>query len=181
MVELKKLITILLVAGVSFSSAQESARTDTDCVGAKRGVTDNGLTIANGEAARGSESMYLDLSERKQPGQPRPKTMFSSFRKEMKILATTLPDLSVSWFGLSCYVRNPLKFKLSPGTTYDHQMGFASGDFVLSVDGIKTTTLADMNLALQYPVSESMNLFFRYRDTHYMVDLQALGKLPWEE
>jgi len=181
MVEVKKLITILIVLVVSFSSAQENARKDGTCVGLKRGVTDNGLTFADGEWARGSESMMLDLSERKQPRQLRPRTLFSSFRQEMKSLASTLPDVAVSWFGLSCYVRNPLKYKLSPGSTYDHQVGLATGDWSLSVDGIKPTTLADMHLALQYPVSASMNLFFRYRDTHYMVDLQALGKLPWED
>ena len=131
-------------------------------------------------SVRGSEPVFVKFSEEGRPQQSNSRSFVASLRERMESLADRLPDLSIAWLGVSCYVRNPLRYKLAPGSTYAHQMGFSAGDWNLSVDGIKPSTLEDLNIALQCPVGERIHLFVRYSDMQYRVDVFACGKLPWE-
>jgi hypothetical protein len=136
--------------------------------------------IAQKYEAWGTESVLLQLPDERTSRQSGSKSIAKTLREEMKSLGNSLPDLSLSLLGVSWYVRNPLRYRLAPGSTYAHQMGFSSGEWNLTIDGIKTNTFEDLDIALQWPVNTSMNLFVRYSDMQYRLDLQAFGKLPWE-
>ncbi len=155
---MKTLLTFLLLADVTLSNAQ----------------------YLETKAETSSQSIQIMLPDDKRPCRPAPRSLASSIRMEVASLADRLPDLAVSWLGVSCYVRNPLRFKLSPGSTYPHQIGVSSGNWFLSIDGIRTNTLEDVDIALQYPLGTKIKLFVRYADMQYKLDLYAFGKMPWE-
>jgi hypothetical protein len=186
----KKAWVILLLIGAPLLSAQDVEQSATapqrkgeaDTVSAEAGpvALHESLVIAPGEREKLGESIFFRLPEEGRSKQPESKTFASEFRKEINSIALTLPDLSASWFGFSWYVRNPLRYKLSPGSTYEHQFGLSSGKWVLSVDGIGMTSLENLDVALQYPFGKNMSLYFRYNDMQYKLRIQATGKLPWE-
>jgi hypothetical protein len=186
----KKSLTILMLVGVSLLSAQDieqsgavpqlKGEADTASTAVISRVLNESLVIVPGEREKLDESIFFKLPEEGKLKQPESKTFASEFRKEMNSLALTLPDLSASWFGVSWYVRNPLRFKLSPGSTYAHQLGLSSGRWVLSVDGIGMTSLENLDVALHYPFAKNMSLNLRYSDMQYKLNIQATGKLPWE-
>ncbi len=188
--KMKKSLTILMVVGVSLSSAQDlqysemrpraNDRADSVSVGVKSGAPDKGLMYVARSEARGTESVFVKFSGKGNLGRSDSRSFVTSLREEMRSLVDRLPDLSIAWLGVSCYVRNPLRYKLAPGSTYAHQMGFSAGDWNLSVDGIKPNTLEDLHIALQCPVGERISLFVRYTDMQYKVDVYAIGRLPWE-
>ncbi len=168
--KLKRLLTFLLLVGVSLSSAQFSD-TKPQASGANDSVC---------FAVKDTTPLSFNFSETGRSERSGSKSVMATLREEVRSFADKLPELSLSWLGVSCYVRNPLRYKLDPGISYEHQIGFRKGDWTLSIDGIGTNTLGDVNIALQYPVSPSMNVFVRYTDTQYRIDFQAWGKLPWE-
>jgi hypothetical protein len=188
--QLKKLLTILMVTGVSLLSAQDfrhsamtpqaNDRDDSVAVGVRCEPPSKGLMIAVPDGARKTEPVLVKFSDKEKPKRSGSTSILSSLREKMNSLADRFPDLSVSCLGVSWYVRNPLRYRLAPGRTYGHQMGFNAGDWFLSVDGIQPNTLEDLRLALQCPVGSKINLFLRYSDSRYWVDVHALGKLPWE-
>ena len=143
-------------------------------------ANDRGMTIAAQERVKDTGSVLVKFSDEGKARQSGSTSFLTSVREEMNSLADRLPDLSVSWLGVSCYVRNPLRYKLSPGSTYAHQMGFSTGDWFLSVDGIKTNTFEDLRIALQCPVGKRISVFVGYSDMQYKLDVHAIGKLPWE-
>ena len=187
---MKTWLTILVLGSVSLSAAQSLKQSgteplplgeaDTVSTTVKVWTPTESLVIVPGEREKLSESIFFKLPEQTQSRQPESKSFASQFRKEMNSLAVTIPDLSASWLGFSWYIRNPLRYKLSPGSTYAHQLGFSSGKWVFSVDGIGMTSLENLDVALQYPFAKNMSLYLRYSDMQYKLNLQATGKLPWE-
>ena len=187
---MKKSLTILMLLGVPFLSAQDIEQSgavpqrkgelDTAITAVTSRLLNERLVIVPGEREKLDESIFFKLPEEGKLKQPESRTFASEFRKEMNSLALTLPDFSASWFGVSWYVRNPLRYKLSPGSTYAHQLGLSSGKWVLSVDGIGMTSLGNLDVALHYPFAKNMSLNFRYNDMQYKLNIQATGKLPWE-
>jgi hypothetical protein len=182
-------LTGLLLAGASLSNAQSFEESEVglepggtaDTVSAERSPKlRESLVIVPGEREKLGESIFFKLPEELKSRQPESKTFASEFRKEMNSLAVTLPDLSASWFGFSWYVRNPLRYKLSPRSTYEHQLGLSSGTWTLSVDGIGMNSLERLDVAFQYPFGKNMSLLIRYSDMQYKLNIQATGKLPWE-
>jgi hypothetical protein len=176
-----------MVVGVSLSSAQHSEVTPQAndrggnlSVGLWREAPAKGMMIDAQGRVKDTGSVLVKFSDEGNSRQSGSKSFLTSVREEMTSLADRLPELSVSWLGVSCYVRNPLRYKLSPGSTYAHQMGFSAGDWFLSVDGIKTDTFEDLRIALQCPVGKRINVFVGYSDMQYKVDVHAIGKLPWE-
>lgn len=188
--QMNRLLTILVLASASLLSAREleqagiasqpDGRQDSVSATARPSALNESLVIAPGEREKLSESIFFKLPERGKSSQPESRTFAAEFRKEMNSLALTLPDLSASWFGFSWYVRNPLRYKLSPGSTYEHQFGLSSGKWVLSVDGIGMNSFDNLDVALQYPFGKNMSLWVRYSDMQYKLNIQATGKLPWE-
>ncbi len=172
---MKKSLAVLIVLGVSLASAQDVEHSRAKCD--KPG---NEPMIASQNGVRDTEPVGVKFSDQRKAERPGAKSIFNSVREEMNSLADRFPDLSVSWLGVSCYVRNPLRYRLAPGRTFAHQMGFNAGNWFLSVDGIQPSTLEDLKLALQCPVGSRINLFLRYSDSQYWVDVHAIGKLPWE-
>jgi hypothetical protein len=185
-----KFFIILMMVGTSLAVAQNPEQSPqllqlngrADSVSAFVGprLPNESLMLVPGEREKLGESIFLKLPEEGKSKQPESKTFASEFRKEMNSLALTIPDLSASWFGVSWYVRNPLRYKLSPGSTYAHQFGLSSGKWVLSVDGIGMTSLENLDVALYYPFAKNLSLNIRYSDMQYMLNFQATGKLPWE-
>ena len=187
---MKKLLTILVLVGVSFSRAQHPDPSVTELplnggggslptdMSSEAPIASN--VITPGEQAKSTESVCIILPDERKPMRSRSRSFFTAFREEMNSFALTLPDLSASWFGFSWYVRNPLRYKLSPGSTYEHQFGLSSGDWLLSVDGIGMTSLSRLDIAFQYPFGKNMSLCVRYNDLQYKLNIQAVGKLPWE-
>ena len=159
---------------------QPDGRADSVSAFAGPWLPNESLMLVPGEREKLSESIFFKLPEEGKSKQPESKTFASEFRKEINSLALTLPDLSASWFGVSWYVRNPLRYKLSPGSTYAHQLGLSSGEWILSVDGIGMTSLENLDVALYYPFAKNMSLNIRYSDMQYKLNVQATGKLPWE-
>jgi hypothetical protein len=190
MSKVKKSLTILMLVSVPLLRAQDIEQSgtvpqrigeaDTVTAAATSRVLNENLVIVPGEREKLGESIFFKLPEEGKLKQPESKTFASEFRKEMNSLALTIPDLSASWFGVSWYVRNPLRYKLSPGSTYAHQLGLSSGKWVLSVDGIGMTSLENLDVALYYPFAKNMSLNIRYSDMQYKLNVQATGKLPWE-
>lgn len=188
--KVKKSLAIVMLIAVPLLSAQEIEQSgavpqrkgaaDTVTTPATSWMLNESLVIVPGEREKLGESIFLKLPEEGQSKRPESKTFASEFRKEMNSLALTIPDLSASWFGVSWYVRNPLRYKLSPGSTYAHQLGLSSGEWVLSVDGIGMTSLENLDVALHYPFAKNMSLNLRYSDMQYKLNIQATGKLPWE-
>ena len=170
---MKTFLTILVVAGVSFANAQDSLRLAMVPEANARKDTVSSSVKANGPIS-------FNVSDEGRSNRSGSPSVLSAIREEINSLAVKLPDLSVSWLGFSGYVRNPLRYKLSPGSTYPHQIGFSKGDWTLSIDGIKTNTLEDLHIALQYPFGKSMTFLVRYNDMQYKVGIQSFGALPWE-
>ena len=187
---MKKLLTVLMVVGVSLLSAQDfrhsgmrpqaNAREDSLSFSPRPDTPDQGTIYAAQDQVRSTEQVDVSFREGGKPKPSGARTFVTALREEMNILSDSFPDLSLSWLGVSCYVRNPLRYTLSPGNTYAHQMGFRTGDWILTVDGIKTDTFQDLDIALQCPVGKRVNLFIRYSDMQYKVDFHAFGRLPWE-
>jgi len=176
----KFLLTILIVLSVSLASASTAGGKDSASVGPKPGACNIDVMVPAPEKPAGCESIAIAFPPPSAPKRVGPKSFFSSVRAEMQSLALTLPDFSVSLFGVSCYVRNPLKHKLAPNTTFENQIGFSTGDWLLNINGLKANTLRDLDVALQFPTGADMRLFFRYSDMIYKLDLQAIGRMPWE-
>jgi len=180
MTRVKTLLTVLVVVAVSLASAHENGGKDSVAASAKLRAPDACFMVPAPERAAGCESVSITLPTEQKPVRSGRKSFFSSVRAEMHSLACTLPDLSMSLFGVSCFFRNPFKYSLSPGSTFAHQIGFSAGPWTLNIDGVRATTLENVNIALQYPVNEKIRLLFRYTDMQYKLDLHAFGKMPWE-
>ena len=178
---MNNLLVVVMVLGVSFMSAQAMAQAgatqrgatndDGSFIGRRFATIDEDLTIA----PRYSEVNFAVF--RRVSG---PASFVESIRKEISIWSGTLPDLSGSWLGIFCYVRNPLRYGFAPENSYPHQIGFCSGDWNLSVDGIKLNSLQDMNIILRFSPGRTLTLFVKRSDILYTFDLALSGKLPWE-
>lgn len=188
--KVKLLLTIAVLFGVSVASAQNSEQRgwtrplndpeDTVSAAVRFAVPGESQVLVPGQRERLGESIFLKLPDEGKSKQSDSRSFASEFRKEMNALAVTLPDLSASWGTVSWYVRNPLRYKLSPGSTFEHQAGLKSGKWVLSVDGIGMNSLENLDIALQYPFAKNMSLYVRYSDMQYKLDIRAFGKMPWE-
>jgi hypothetical protein len=139
-----------------------------------------GLMIAQQDGLTGCQSVHLQFPDERLFRGAKPRSFITTFREEMKALGNSIPEVSLSLFGISWYVRNPLRYRLSPGNTYAHQMGFSTAGWSLTIDGIRTNTFENLDIALQWPVNSGMNVFVRYSDMQCWLALQTFGKLPWE-
>jgi hypothetical protein len=171
--KVKKLFMILAWACTSLASAQGSHSS---------GMVPRAPRAEDSvsRASSGKEAVSFNFSEQGRYNRPGAPSVFTALREEVNSFALKLPDISVYWLGVSCYVRNPLRYQLSPGSTYAHQIGLSNGNWILSIDGIKTNTLDDMRVALQYPLGRSVTFLVRYEGTQYRIGVQSAGVLPWE-
>lgn len=111
---------------------------------------------------------------------PHTMSFFESLREEIGSWTGAVPDLSTSWLGISCFVRNPVRYMLVPEKNYAHELGFRTGDWVLSIDGIRSNTLQDLKIALEFPLGKTVSLFVKRSDISYNLDVDVSGKLPWQ-
>jgi hypothetical protein len=190
---MKSLLVLFIVLCASMSSAQEmehpkvykgilSSIMTLQEKGMWHGMSADSLFVSplgKGELALsglGERDVRIDLLKKA----PHVKTPFESFRKELDSLTSTLPDLSASWWGITGRLRNPLRYKIVPRQSFADELSFQTGKWLLSINGIRSTTLEDLELALFYPFGETMNVVVRSDGVYYVMTFDLSGKLPWE-
>jgi hypothetical protein len=157
---------------------------------------DEGLVISSRAAVKGNESIFAGFSD----GDAgaiydivdnevrvdltrkvfRPRSFVKSLQEELRSWTGAIPDLSISWLGVSCFLRNPVRYMLVPDSSFAHELGFGTGQFNLSIDGIKPNTFQEINIALRFALGRTTHVVVRRSDIYYMLGFDLYGKLPWE-
>lgn len=156
---------------------------------------DEGLMISSRHAVKGNESIFLGFVDGDDDALWdvvnnevrvdlrrkvfRSRSFVKSLQEELRSLAGAVPDLSISWLGVSCFIRNPVRYMLVPDSSFAHELGFGTGKLNLSIDGIKPNTFQEINIALRFALGSTANVVVRRSDIYYMLGFDLYGKLPW--
>ncbi len=177
---MKTLLFALIVLSVSVLSAQDLKETG---VNQHAAVKDHGLfagtrVLAFNEVPPIAAVQAAKIDFGKKTASRR--SFVQSLREEMKSWTGALPDLTTSLLGVFCYVRNPLKFVLAPSRSFRHELGFRTDDWMVSVDGIRSNNLQDVEIALHFPMGKASSLLIKRNNLSYTLDFDLTGELPWE-